>query len=60
MSLAAGAALTGAAAAAQAAPSSLLVVGVDGPPTGALVEKAQYAWGGYNYCWYGSAWNGPG
>ena len=23
-------------------------------------EKAQFFWGGYNYCWYGNAWNGPG
>jgi hypothetical protein len=26
----------------------------------APVEKAQYVFGGYNYCWYPSAWNGPG
>ena len=26
----------------------------------APVEKAQFFWGGYNYCWYDDAWNGPG
>lgn len=25
-----------------------------------LIEKAQYVWGGRNYCWYGNGWNGPG
>ncbi len=26
----------------------------------APVEKAQFWWGGYNYCWYPFGWNGPG
>ena len=26
----------------------------------APVEKAQYVWGGQNYCWYGAGWQGPG
>ena len=26
----------------------------------APVEKAQFFWGGYNYCWYPSGWRGPG
>ena len=26
----------------------------------APVEKTQFFFGGYNYCWYPSAWNGPG
>jgi len=26
----------------------------------APIEKAQFFWGGYNYCWYDDAWNGPG
>jgi hypothetical protein len=26
----------------------------------APVEKAQFFFGGYNYCWYPNAWNGPG
>jgi hypothetical protein len=25
-----------------------------------LVEKAQYSYGGQNYCWYDDGWNGPG
>ena len=24
------------------------------------VENAQFIWGGRNYCWYNSAWRGPG
>ena len=24
------------------------------------VENAQFVWGGRNYCWYASAWRGPG
>jgi len=24
------------------------------------LEEIQFFWGGYNYCWYGNAWNGPG
>ncbi len=24
------------------------------------VENAQFVWGGRNYCWYNSAWQGPG
>jgi hypothetical protein len=26
----------------------------------APVEKAQFFWGGYNYCWYPVGWHGPG
>ncbi len=26
----------------------------------APVEKTQYFWGGYNYCWYPVGWHGPG
>ncbi|MGD0186374.1 MAG: hypothetical protein ABSC25_14150 [Roseiarcus sp.] len=26
----------------------------------APVEKAQFFFGGYNYCWYPYGWNGPG
>ena len=26
----------------------------------APVEKTQFWWGGYNYCWYPFGWNGPG
>ena len=24
------------------------------------VENVQFVWGGHNYCWYASAWRGPG
>jgi hypothetical protein len=24
------------------------------------LQKAQYVWGGRNYCWYGNGWQGPG
>ncbi len=24
------------------------------------VEKAQFVYGGQNYCWYGAGWQGPG
>jgi hypothetical protein len=24
------------------------------------IEEAQFVWGGHNYCWYASAWRGPG
>jgi hypothetical protein len=24
------------------------------------VQKAQYFWDGYEYCWYDDGWNGPG
>jgi hypothetical protein len=26
----------------------------------APVEKAQFFWGGYNWCWYPVGWHGPG
>ncbi len=25
-----------------------------------LVQEAQYFYGGYNYCWFGAGWRGPG
>ena len=24
------------------------------------IEKTQYVWGGYDYCWYDDGWRGPG
>lgn len=24
------------------------------------IEKAQFVWGGYDYCWYDDGWQGPG
>jgi hypothetical protein len=27
---------------------------------GAIIEQAQFRWGGYNYCWSDDGWRGPG
>ena len=64
LGLAAATALTGVAimpaTQAQAAPLPGVVVGVD-TPNAAVVEKTQvFIYLGHNYCWYDSAWNGPG
>ena len=46
------------------AAEAAMAYGADG--VGALqhqiapVEKSQYFYGGNRYCWYGSAWRGPG
>jgi hypothetical protein len=41
-----------------------LGVGAFAPPASlaesSAVEKAQFFWGGRNYCWYPSGWRGPG
>jgi hypothetical protein len=41
-----------------------LGVGAFAPPASLAeaspVEKAQFVWGGRRYCWYNSAWRGPG
>ena len=41
-----------------------LGVGAFSPPASLAqaspVEKAQFVWGGRRYCWYNSAWRGPG
>ena len=45
---------------ASAAPSGgQMIFGVDRPGDAAQLEKAQYFYGGRNYCWY-DGWNGPG
>ncbi len=74
LSLAFGAALaaltlsTAGAASAQTAPRLItandeapvqLIVGRDVAGDGVL-EKAQYLYGGRNYCWYSGGWRGPG
>jgi hypothetical protein len=56
--LAAAAFVAGAVATAQAAPPPL-VVGVDHPGD-AVLQDAQYFYLGRNWCWYDSAWRGPG
>ncbi|WOJ90325.1 hypothetical protein RZS28_03225 [Methylocapsa polymorpha] len=43
---------------AQAGPFPNAGAGMPGG-RGSSTEKAQFFWGGYNYCWYGNAWNGP-
>ena len=41
-----------------------LSLGASAPPAALAqsspVEKAQFVWGGRRYCWYNSAWRGPG
>jgi hypothetical protein len=41
-----------------------LGVGAFAPPASLAeaspIEKAQFVWGGRRYCWYNSAWRGPG
>jgi hypothetical protein len=41
-----------------------LGVGAFAPPASLAesspVEKTQFVWGGRRYCWYNSAWRGPG
>jgi hypothetical protein len=57
VALAASAALSGA----QAAPASYLnLKGVEAGDSAPAIEKAQYYWGGQNYCWYPAGWRGPG
>ncbi len=58
LALAAAGALTLVAGAASAAPAQV-VFGVDHPGDAALVQS-QYFYAGRNFCWYDSAWRGPG
>jgi hypothetical protein len=37
-----------------------MIFGRDTVGDNALLEKAQYLWGGRNYCWYDGGWQGPG
>jgi hypothetical protein len=64
MSIAAAAALTAGAAlgdSAQAAAAPYLnLKGVEAGDSALPIEKAQYYWGGQNYCWYPAGWRGPG
>ena len=45
---------------AEAAPTAPLVIGTDRVGQPAPLVDAQYVFGGRNYCWYPSAWRGPG
>jgi hypothetical protein len=47
------------AGAATAQAASPLVVGVDHPGD-AVIENAQYVYGGHDWCWYDRAWRGSG
>jgi hypothetical protein len=42
------------------APDAHLIVGVYSQADPATLEKAQWMWGGRNYCWYPNGWRGPG
>ena len=54
--IASGTAIGGSAQAGTVPDASLGVV----TNTALPLEEIQFFWGGYNYCWYGNAWNGPG
>ena len=41
-------------------PSAQLIYGVYNPANPVMLEKAQWFYGGYNYCWYVDGWRGPG
>ncbi|MGA2637299.1 hypothetical protein [Methylocella sp.] len=57
VTLMASAALSGA----QAGPAPYLdLQGVEASESALAIEKAQYYWGGQNYCWYPNGWRGPG
>jgi hypothetical protein len=63
LALTASASLAGGMAAvfpAEAAPAPALFSGVYDPATPPALEKAQWFWGGRNYCWYDGGWSGPG
>lgn len=57
-------ALTAAAGAASAetklSGGQLITGGYDAGQDSVRLERAQYAWGGRNYCWYNRGWHGPG
>jgi len=42
------------------APSAHLIVGVYNQADPVSLQKAQWLWGGRNYCWYPGGWHGPG
>lgn len=44
---------------ADTAPARLMA-GVYAPAEQLRLQKAQFIWGGRNYCFYNDAWNGPG
>jgi hypothetical protein len=46
--------------AASAEPSSQLIFGVDRASDAPSLERVQFIFGGHNYCWYDSGWQGAG
>jgi hypothetical protein len=46
--------------AASAEPSSQLIFGVDRAGDAPSLERVQFVFGGHNFCWYDSGWQGPG
>ena len=59
LALAAGAALPLASSAEAAVADGVVALHIPSDRI-APIEKAQFVWGGQNYCWYGAGWNGPG
>jgi hypothetical protein len=53
-----GASVAGGAASAE--PSSQLIFGVDRASDAPLLERVQFVFGGHNFCWYDSGWQGAG
>lgn len=46
--------------AAQAEPTPQLIFGVDRAVDAPTLDRVQFFYGGRNFCWYDSAWRGPG
>lgn len=46
--------------AAQAEPTPHLIFGVDRAADAPTLDRVQFIYGGRNFCWYDSAWRGPG
>ena len=44
----------------ESAPAARLISGVYNPSEPVGLIKAQWFYGGYNYCWYVNGWRGPG
>jgi hypothetical protein len=51
---------TSVAVGASAEPSSQLIFGVDRAGDAPLLERVQFVFGGHNFCWYDSGWQGAG
>ena len=58
--LAAAASVASAAPIDEGAPGARLFYGIYSPSEPVALEKAQWFFGGQNYCWYVDGWRGPG